>query len=422
LAYTFHLQPKVTFHDGTPWNAEALIYNITRYIDPKDPHYEKALGTYYTVLTYVKNVKKVDDLTVTFNLKQPFAYFLADLYNVYFASPTSLNKKGSAGQATHPVGTGPFMFSSLTPNQQVTMVKNAKYWGEVPKLDQFVVELIPDPAARTAALRSGRVNWIEAPPPDDLAGLCQSGFKTAQKLFDWEWSWQLMSNVKPFNDVRVRQAMNYAIDRTAIAYELLDNTAYPAYQVFSPASLFYTKKDSIYSYDPQKATDLLKAAGYPNGFDMTLGYISAGSGAMQPAEMNEALQAQLAKLKINVTLDPIDFSGMYAKLATGKTGWQAANGALSLEQPSSWGFSFITGQNDYGYSNQEVDKLWKQALVTIDDAKRSALLTQVGHVLTTDAAWMFVVNDTAPRAMAGDVDGYVQPESWWVPFNGVYID
>ncbi|WP_432826408.1 ABC transporter substrate-binding protein [Dactylosporangium sp. CA-092794] len=421
LSYTFSLRTGVTFHDGAPWNADALLYNINRYTNPGDPHYVKALGTYYTVLTYVKDVKKVDEMTVTFNLKEKFAYFLTDLYNVYFASPTSLDKDGSAGQANHPVGTGPFTFTSLTPNQQITMTRNPGYWGGPPKLNQIVVQLIPDAAARSAALRSGRVNWIEAANPDDFAGLQAAGFKTAQNAFDWEWSWQLMVNQKPFDDLRVRQAMNYAIDREAIAKDLLHGTAAPAYQTFAAASPFYTEADNLYKYDPDKAKQLLTDAGYAGGLDIKVGYITAGSGAMQAKAMNEALQAQLAKVGIRVTLDPVDFAGMYAKLGAGNTGWQAVNQAFSLEQPSSWSWLFITGQNYFGYGNSEFDALWKQALGTTDDAARAKLLTQCGHLATADAAWMYVVNDTAPRAMAGSVRGYVQPKSWWVPFNTVDI-
>ncbi|MFT4110755.1 ABC transporter substrate-binding protein [Propionicimonas sp.] len=423
LTYTFSLQDGVTFHDGTAWNADALIYNIHRYMDKNDPHFDPVLITYYTVLTFVKKVDKVDDMTVTFTLKQPFAYFLADLYNVYFASPTSLDKDGLTGQASHPVGTGPFVFDSLEQNQSISFVRNDKYWGTVPKLDRLTVELIPDPSARTAALRSGRVDWIEAAQPDDLASLEQAGFVATGNAFDWEWSWQLMTKEKPFNDIRVRQAMNYAIDREAIANDLLHGTAVPAYQMFAAASLYYTADDNLYSYDPDKATQLLSAAGYPDGVDVKVGYITAGSGAMQAKAMNEALQAQLAKVGIRVTLDPVDFSGMYAKLGGGNTGWQAANQAFSLEQPSSWkGFWFGCEGNFFGYCNKEAEKLYDQALVTVDDKERAAMLTQVGHLVTEDAAWMFVVNDTAPRAMSAKVKGFVQPKSWWISFNDISIE
>jgi peptide/nickel transport system substrate-binding protein len=422
LTYTFHLQKNVKFTDGTSFNADAVLYNIHRYMDKNDPHYNPALITYYAVLAYVKDVTKVNNLTVKFTLNKPFAYFLSDLYNVYFASPTSLNKYGSAGQAKHPVGTGPFKFKSETANQSLTLVKNADYWGDVPKLSQITVDLIPDPAARTAALRSGRVDWIEDVTPDDISSLKSSGFVETQNSFDWEWSWQLMTTVAPMNDIRVREAMNFAIDRKAIADDLLHGTATPAYQAMAPASLYYDKANNIYDYDPAKAKELLTEAGYPNGISIEVGYITAGSGSMQAQAMNEALQAQLAKVNIKVTLVPVDFSSMYAKLGAGNTGWAAANQAFSLEQPSSWnGFWMGCSGNLFGYCDKDVDSLYAKALVTTDDAARTKLLTQVGADVTKDAAWMFVVNDTAPRAMSSKVKGYVQPKSWWINFNKVSI-
>ncbi len=422
LDYTFYLQEGVTFHDGTAWDVDALLYNLERYMNEDDPNYDPVLVTYYSVLNFIESVEKVDDMTVIFHLNQPFAFFLADLYNVYFASPTSLEESGAAGQAKNPVGTGPFIFDALEENQSISFVRNDDYWGDVAKLDRLTVELIPDPAARTAALRSGRVDWIENAQPDDFASLESAGFVTVGNAFDWEWSWQLMTEEAPMDDIRVRQAMNFAIDREAIAHDLMHDTASAAYQMFAPASLYYDEADDIYSYDPELALELLAEAGYEDGIDITVGYITAGSGSMQAKSMNEALQAQLAEVGINVTLEPVDFSGMYGQLGEGNTGWHAANQAFSLEQPSSWnGFWFGCDGNLFNYCNEEADALYAQAIVTTDEAERAALLTEVGHLVTADAAWLFVANDTAPRAMSADVEGYVQPKSWWIEFTDVYM-
>ncbi|MBH0116566.1 hypothetical protein I6E52_06880 [Salinibacterium sp. NG253] len=420
LDYTIHLQEDVTFHDGTAWDADALLYNLTRYMDETDPNYDPVLVTYYSVLNFIESTEKVDDMTVVFHLNEPFAFFLADLYNVYFASPASLEEFGAAGQAKDPVGTGPFVFDSLEENQSISFVRNDDYWADVAKLDRLTVELIPDASARTAALRSGRVDWIESAQPDDFASLEAAGFVTAGNAFDWEWSWQLMTQEAPLDDIRVRQAMNYAIDREAIASDLLHDTASPAYQMFAPASLYYDEADDIYSYDPELASELLAEAGYADGVDITVGYITAGSGSMQAKSMNEALQAQLAEVGIRVTLDPVDFSGMYGQLGEGDTGWNAANQAFSLEQPSSWnGFWFGCDGNFFSYCNEEADAAYAQAIVTTDEEERGALLTEVGHLVTEDAAWLFVANDTAPRAMSAAVEGYEQPKSWWVEFTDV---
>ena len=422
LTYTFHLQEGVTFHDGEAWDADALLYNIDRYMNEDNANYDPVLITYYAVLNFVESVEKVDDLTVDFTLNQPFAFFLADLYNVYFASPASLEEAGSAGQAKNPVGTGSFIFDSLEENQSISYVRNDDYWGTLPKLDRITVELIPDAAARTSALRAGRVDWIEAAQPDDFASLEAAGFVTTGNAFDWEWSWQLFTDVAPFDDIRVRQAMNYAIDRESIAEDLLHGTASPAFQMFAEASLYYDEADNIYSYDPEKAKALLAEAGYADGIDITVGYITAGSGSMQAKAMNEALQGQLAEVGVRVELDPVDFAGMYAALGEGNTGWNAANQAFSLEQPSSWSWSLLSDTNYFGYSNPEFDALHAEALITTDDAARAALLTEAGSIQTADAGWMYVANDTAPRAMSASVTGFEQPKSWWIDFTNVSME
>lgn len=422
LTYTFDLREGVTFHDGTPWDADAAIFNLDRYMDPDDPNYVESIVTYYSVLEYVETAEKVDDMTIALHLSEPFAYVLSDLYNVYFASPASLEEGGPDAQAVSPVGTGPFVFDSIEGTDTLTMTRNAEWWGEGPLLDTFVVKLLPDPAARVAALRAGEVNWVEALPPDDIASLESAGFKVASKKFDWVWPWRLLADREPFDDVRVRQAMNYAIDREAIADQLLSGTAFPAYQTLAEASPWFDETDSIYSYDPERARELLAEAGHPDGFAITVGYISSGSGSMQPKIMNEALQAQLAEVGIDVTLEPVEFSVMMGKYGDGMVGWQAYNASQSLEQPSSWATSFLCGASRTGYCNEEVDALLAQALVTVDDAARGQLLTDAMSITTEEAIWMFVVNDSAPRAMAADVMGYEQPMSWWVEFNGVYIE
>lgn len=422
LTYTFSLREGVTFHDGTPWDADAAIFNFTRYMDESDPNYVASIVTYYSVLEYVESVEKVDDMTIALHLSEPFAYVLADLYNVYFASPTSLEEGGPDLQATNPVGTGPFTFDNISGTDTLTMVANEDWWGEGPELDTFVVKLLPDAAARVAALRAGEVNWIEAVPPDDIPALESAGFQIASKKFDWVWPWRLMVDREPFDDVLVRQAMNYAIDREAIANQLLGGYAYPAYQVLAEASPWFDAEDSIYGYDPARAEELLTEAGYPDGFEITVGYISSGSGSMQPKVMNEALQAQLAEVGITVNLEPVEFSVMMGKYQEDMPGWQAYNSAQSLEQPSSWATSFRCDVSRTHYCNEQVDSLLDEALVTVDDTTRGQLLTDAMSIVTDEAIWMFVVNDSAPRAMAADVAGYEQPMSWWVEFNSVSIE
>ncbi|GGM62346.1 ABC transporter substrate-binding protein [Microbacterium saperdae] len=422
LTYTFFLREQVTFHDGTPWDADAAVYNFDRYLNEDNPNYDPALLSWFDPGAYIESVEKVDDMTIALHLHTPYAYLLEDLYSVYFGSPAVLEKSGGKGMAENPTGTGPFKFEEQSSPTEISFVKNDDWWGEGPKLDRIIVKLIPDPSARTAALRSGTVDWIEGAQPDDLASLKDAGFTVTSKEFDWEWSWQLFVDRPPFDDVRVREALNFAIDRETIATTLLAGTAVPAQQILSSASRFYDSANDTYEYDPEKARKLLDDAGYADGLDITVGYVSAGSGAMQPKAMNEAIQAQLAEVGINVTLQPLDFGAFYGALAGKDVDWNAANGALNLERPGTWGWLFLCGQSWYGYCNPEVDTLLQQAASTPDDDARTAKVTEATALLTEDAAWLSVVGDTAPRAMASSVKGFEQPMSWALDFAGVYIE
>lgn len=421
LSYTFNLRPDVLFHDGTEWDADAALYNLDRYMNPEHPEYVAELLTYYQVLSYIDDVEKLDELTIVFRLNQLYAYFVGDLYNVYFASPTSLEATGSEGQAEHPVGTGPFAFESVDGNTAISFTANEDWWGAGPLLDRIVVELIPDAATRIAALRSGRVDWIENVPPDQIESLESAGFTIEMQPFDWEWPWMLMADRPPFDDVLVRQAMNYAIDREAIAEDLLVGTAVPAYQMLAEANPYFDPENTTYGYDVEKAKDLLAEAGHPDGIDIDVAYITVGSGSMQAGPMNEALQAQLAEAGIRVNLVPMEHVALWGQVLSGDIPWNAWNGARSLESPTVWDSVIRCDAVYTGYCNPEVDALLDDAKVTVDDEARTELLREAMSIVTDDAAWMFVVNDSAPRAMAADVQGYEQPMSWWIEFNSVYI-
>jgi peptide/nickel transport system substrate-binding protein len=423
LTYTFHLRENVTFQDGTPWNADAAIYNLTRYTDPKDPNYDATVSATYGVLTTkVKSFEKVDDMTIAFHMAAPYPYFIGDLYPIYFASPTSLEKSGSAGQAKNPVGTGPFEFVSQNGNQEVDLKKNPNYWGGAPKLDELHIVNIPDASSRVAALRSGRVDWIEGASPDDIPSLESSNFVITKQLFDWTWNWSFMTNKGPLANPEVRLALNYAIDRDAIANDLLDGTAVAMTNILPSKDPMYESSDDLYTYDVDKAKQMLADAGYANGFTMTVSYPASGSGYMLPKPMNEALQAQLAKVGVTVKFIVEDFPTWIAKINAKTVDSDARMAAGTMDLYSTWGtYNFGCGTSRYGYCNEDVQKLLDTASTTIDDTARADLLKQAAKILTTDAPRLSVVSDTAPRAMTSHVKGFVQPASWWVSFNNIYM-
>jgi len=344
---------------------------------------------------------------------------------VYMGSPTAIQKYGNTEYANHPAGTGPFLMESLTRGQQMVLTPNKDYWGGAPKLDKLILKPIPDTSTRLAALRSGEVNWIEAPNPDDVDALESAGFEVLTNSYDHIWPWILNVSSGPLSQVKVRQALNYGIDRTTMSDTLLHGTANPALQLAPTASLAYEKSNDLYSYDPAKAKQLLTEAGYPNGFSMSVSYPTSGSGNMQPGPMNQELQSELAKIGVKVELKPIEWAAMLTSFSSGKIpdNADAVNISLTFIQESFWylGFGSTSPINVGHYSNPQVDALLADSLAQPDDTARYQIYAEISKLVTEDAPWLLVVNDRNPRAIASNVNGFIQPKSWFVDLTTVSV-
>jgi peptide/nickel transport system substrate-binding protein len=425
-AWTFKLRPGVSFTDGTPWNADAAVFNFRRFRDPRFRYTTPQLvGLAATYVGMVRGFKALDPMTVHITTVAPDSHLPEDLSTAFMASPTAVMKEGAAKFAAAPVGTGPFKFSSMSTGQQLTLVPNKDYWGGAPRLDKLILEPMPDATQRIAALRSGAVNWAEYPNPDDIPSLQSGGFQVLTNSYDHIWPWILNSSAGPTSDVRVRQAMNYAIDRDAMSNDLLHGTAEPAYQVAPRANSAYAVANDVYRLDAARARALLSAAGYPNGFTLNVEYPTSGSGNMIPGPMNEALQKDLAGVGIKVKLKPIEWAAMLTQFVTGRfaSGIDAVNISLSFQQESFWGQSFSSaGPLNLGhYRNPRVDALLAQAQTVVDSVQRNRLYGQAAGYITDDAPWLYVVNDRNPRALASDVHGFVEPRSWFVDLTTTYV-
>lgn len=425
--WTFQLRKGVTFTDGTPFDAAAAVFNFERFINP---HFKwtspELIGQAATFAGLIESAEAVGPYTLRLKTLAPDSHLPEDISTAFMASPTAVKKEGVKGFGAHPVGTGPFEFGSEVQGQELELLPNPDYWAGAPKLEKLILKPLADPAARIAALRSGAVNWIEYPMPDDIASLESEGFQVLANSYDHIWPWILNSSEGPTADPRVRQALNYAIDREAMANSLLQGTAEPAYQIAPHANAAYTPKNDLYSYDPTKAKELLAEAGYPDGFTMTVEYPTSGSGNMIPQPMNEALMQELGAVGVQVKLKPVEWSALLGEVVTGKmpAGVDAMNISLTFLQESSWGLYFGSeGPLNIGhYSNPRVDALLGEAQTTVDLKARSRIYRKAAALITRDAPWLFVVNDRNPRALAPDVHGFVEPKSWFMDLTNVTVN
>lgn len=424
--WTFSLRDDVVFHDGTPFDADAAIFNLERYAIKDSPQfYQELNATGGLSVAGIKSVEKVDDLTIKIFTNGPWAYLPVDLATVFFGSPTAIEELGNDEFGQNPVGTGPFRFVSVQRGQELVYERNDDYWGDLAGVSDVILRPIPDPTARTAALRAGEVNWIEVPPPDDVPALAADGFEVLTNSYDHAWPWVFDTTRPPWDDVRVRQAANYAVNREALSDGVLQGTAEPLLQASPQANASYREETNLYSYDPEKAQELLAEAGYADGFSTTLSYPTSGSGNMVPGPMNEALQADLAAVGIDVELQPVEWASMLTDFFVGEIPGDAdmINISLSYQQEGFWAMWYGTDSalNAGGYSNAEVDALLTEAKSALDGDDRSELYAQASAVLTEDAPWLFVVSDRNPRVLAPDVKGFVQPQSWFADLTSITI-
>ncbi len=294
LQYTFKLRRGITFHDGTPLNAEAVKFSIERQINPNHPAYK--LGKYPFANFFFGNVKAVEVLSeerVAFLLNEARASFIAVLAQgaASIVSPTAVMKWGP-DYPTHPVGTGPFRFASWDRGQRVVLEKNPTYWKYPVKVERVIYRPIVEDQARLTELLTGTLDVIVGVPADFVSQLEQNAKITLLKQVGAHvWYLGMNNQKKPFDDKRVRQALNYAVNKDAIVKDVLKGTGAASRGPVLPGTWGADPALKAYPYDPERAKKLLAEAGYPSGFSTTLWVPESGSGMQAPVAMSTVMQS-----------------------------------------------------------------------------------------------------------------------------------
>ncbi len=430
LSYTFKLRKGVAYHDGTPFDAAAVKFTYDRLLDPQHPYHNTGpfpfAAFYYGA---IKETQVVDPYTVRFVLKQRFSPLLDNLTlnTGRIVSPAAVKKWGKEF-ASHPVGTGAFKFVSWEKSVRIVLEKNPAYWGGVPKLDRLVFRPLTEEQTRVTELLSGGVDFIVDVPPDNLAQLKNdSRFQVYDQPGPHIWWVTLNTRKKPFNDVRVRQAVNYAVNKEAIARDVLKGTGTPAAGPIPPAITWaFSDQVQKYPYDLEKAKALLRAAGYPTGFSAVFWIPESGSGMQSPKTMAQAIQADLAAVGIKVSIQTYEW-GAYLN-QYGKGLGDADMGALSFMldpgDPAPMLSLVIDGHaispngfNSGYFQDVKVDRLLQQATETVDKAQRGALYRQVASLVADDAPWIFIDNAEQTAASITRVKGFVLSPTFYLFFH-----
>ncbi|MFA5568470.1 MAG: ABC transporter substrate-binding protein [Trueperaceae bacterium] len=400
-AYTFKLHEGVKFHDGTPFDANAVKAYYEWVLDPNS---RGARGR--SQLKDISNIEVLGDYDVRIDLSRPngaFIYLLA-ISNARIASPASLEKYGD-DISRHPVGTGPFKFVSWSEGQSVVVERNADYWGEPAKVDGLEFVVVNNAATRVAMLQSGEVLFVEALPPQLVPVIeAAPGLDVVSTKTNFLRILELNTTKAPFTDVRVRQALNYAIDKQQLVNVAVAGLA-TVMTAPIPATTFGYAEQPPYTYDPEKARSLLAEAGYPNGFDMKVLTFTGD----EYRTVGQVLQQMFAAVGVKMTLDQQERGALVDQIfkpmgenptQAALVGASASTGDADLAITTSFlEQSFPPAANNWSfYENDQVEKLVADARATGDQATRKQLYAEALGIIWQDAPWVFLYS---PDSVAG---------------------
>ena len=450
--WIFKLRPGVKFHDGSDFNADAVVWNVDKVLKQDAPQFDASqVEVTASRMPTLASARKIDDLTVELTTTEPDSFLPINLTNLFIASPAKWQKLYEAASgadakaksqaaweafARDASGTGPWKMASFTPRERLELVKNDNYWDKarIPHVDKMVLLPMPEANARTAALLSGQVDWVEAPAPDALPEIKQRGFKLYSNEEPHVWPWQFSrAEGSPWNDIRVRKAANLCVDREGLKDGLLAGLMVPATGTFEPGHPWRGNPTFEIKYDKAAAQKLMQEAGYgPNKHLAVKVQTSAsGSGQMLPLPMNEYLQQALAECYFDVQLDVIEWNTLFTNWRRGAkdpsaNGANATNVTYAAMDPFFALVRFLQSSmappksNNWGYiNNPKFDALVTKARQSFDPAERDKALAELHAASVDDAAFLYVAHDVAPRAMSPKVKNFVQPKSWFVDFSPI---
>ncbi|HEY6983055.1 ABC transporter substrate-binding protein [Reyranella sp.] len=417
--WTFKLRPGVKFQDGTPFNAQAVVWNFNRQKDPKN----NCRCAFY--ISFINSVEATDDLTVVYHLRDPSVNLPTLLTiqssNNVIQSPSAIQAKGD-DYNRNPVGTGPFIIKSWAAGDRMVLERNPNYWNKGhPYLDRVVLRPLPDSQSRFASLQSGEAQlvWADEYEADNIA---RARKDKNLKVLDYVGSgaavYAFNTKVAPFDDVRVRQALVMALDRKKMSQALTNGLARPATNPYGDGSWVKCKDDGALPEDPAKARALLKEYGKPVEFKMLVTATPRGRAVGQV--MQQLWKQVGAKMEIEqvdqATIVPRAFQRQFQL-----TPWRIVD--LSDPDPQMYA-NFHTGSPVAlaNYSDPELDKLLEHARVTADPAKRTEDYCAISRLINKEALWFWTFQNTYYAMAKANVKGIPKMHSGVIDVSDAWLE
>ncbi len=443
--WTFYLRPGVKFTDGTPANADAVVFNINRWWDQDAPTGAKAFGKTFISWQFVmggfkgepnslvKSVRADGPNKVVFTLTRPFAPLPETMATSFFgiASPTAVKKAGAkyGTPAALPVGSGPFVMQSWTSGDRITLVPNKNFWGTKAKYDQLILRFIKDPSARLNELKSGNIDFTTDLNPEQLGAVKADKNLTPVIIPSFNvGSLSLNTANKYLANEKVRRAISIAINKKAIVDSFWNGLGVSDAN-FLPPALDWANSQKVpadYKYDPAAAKKLLAEAGYPNGFTLDLWYMPVSRPYFPtPKPIAEAMAADLGAIGIKVNLKTEDWAKYlqdrfkapgFDMYMIGWTGPYAS--------PYTFYYTYFGDESsqDTNYKNAKISELLRQASASSDRAVQAKAYAQINELTYEANVRLPVVHSRPLAATRSYVKGWMPGPSSIIPFEDITLD
>jgi peptide/nickel transport system substrate-binding protein len=404
LTWIFHLKKNVEFTNGDSFDASTVKFNLERMLDPQTK------SVYRGLLEPIESVESMDKNTVKVKTKTPFAVFLAVLSLTPMVSPKAVKDLGKEF-SRRPIGTGPFVFKEWVPMERTVLEANMAYYGTKPKVKTVIWRPIAEASTRIVELRTGKAHLINKVPPELAGEISGEGLRVVRKRSFWRMGIKLNIAKPPFDNVKVRQAFNYAADKESLIKNILYGAGYIASDHLGPDREGYNPDLKPYRHDPSLSRKLLAEAGYPNGVDIEI--LTPIGRYLKDKEIVEAVSYQVKDAGFNMKVVAVEW-GMFLRTYRNHNGF-----FMGIDNPTHRAF-FNDGYSPgkafswMGYQNEEFNKLYEEAGATFDVQKRKAIYQKMDKIFWEEPPYLYMyyaqdiyglsdrVKDFVPRA-----DGYI---------------
>ncbi|MDP2790130.1 MAG: ABC transporter substrate-binding protein [Rectinemataceae bacterium] len=441
LTYTFTLRKGVKFHNGEILKADDVLFTFERMLDPAT----KALNTDFLDMiagagdrldgkaSKVSGLKVVDDYTIQITLAKPFAPFIA---NIATPAGSIYNRKATMAAGDQfgldpakTVGTGPFRFKSWVVNDSCVLVANPDYFKGKPALEGIEILVVPDPNTERLMFETGKLDVLDLDNARSQVPYFMGSDKWKNQIVSGPrvgvYYYAINENIKPFDDVRVRKALQMAIDRKTLLDKLFNGRGNLENGIFPRGLLGYNPALPAIAYDPNQAKDLLAKAGYASGFDMEIAQITDSPSTLK---INEAVQAMLGQVGIRVKITQMDSATYFATRKTGKLPMYESDWSADFNDPDNFIYTFFSEKNtaarSYNYKNKSVFDKLEEARVMVDQTKRMKLYQDLEKtIVQDDAAWIPLFSLEHLFVVQPKVKNFKVSWNGWsnMPYNGVTI-